>query len=308
MSYEYWQKALADPKALRARDFKITDQPQPGFYRTKQGKGVAIWEDFDFADGALVMSLDGDDVAMNDYERVWLSCALRPVSEAWFRSYEEVGRWPDVDEQLAQMGHNIRAGMDEVEQITELEKQVKAYKQLESDEQAAQAQSLRARFLELKGIVDKKREELKQPHLKAAREVDEIWMAPVKKATGCANALKALIEGWESEKRRRAREEAAAVERARMEAEQANQPLPAILRPPEPVPEPKDQIRSGYGRAASVRERLVVTGISDLPQALRELGDTREVRAALIALAQTLVDRGGRVPHGFTTELKAVIR
>jgi hypothetical protein len=309
MSYEYWERALADPKALQRREFKITDQPQPGFYRTKTGQGVAIWQDYDFADGVLVMAIDGEDVPLNNFERVWLSCAIRPVSEAWFRSYEDTGRWPDVDAGLAGMGDNVSKGMDEVEQIELLNAEVAKYREILDDDTAAQAQSLRARLMELRGKVDKKREELKQPHLKAAREVDEIYMAPVKKANAAANVLKGLVEMWETVKRRRAREEAAAVERARMEAEQANQPLAPLNQPaPEPVPEPKQQIRAGYGRAASVRERLVVVGISDFTAALREFGHSDEVAELMIRLAQGVVDRGGRVPHGFATELRAVIR
>src|SRR3954465_7121339 len=203
MSYDYWTAALADPKRLQAREFKITSDPQPGFYRTKKGDPVAIWEE----EGGIVIAHQGAEVGPRDYERIWLGCASRPVPEEWYRIVvEENGTWPDVDPGLAAMGDNVRTGMDEVEQIDELEKQVKAYKQIESDEQAAQAISLRARFLELKGIVDKKREELKAPYLKSARDVDEVWMPPVKKATGCANALRALVEGWESQKRRAIRE------------------------------------------------------------------------------------------------------
>src|SRR6185295_979408 len=169
MSYDYWQTALADPKRLKARDFKITSDPQPGFYRTKAGRPVAIW----IEDEELLMSVGGDEMAKHNHDWIWMNCALRPVSEEWYYAVINGGTWPDLDPTLAGMGDNVRAGMDEVDQIDELEKQVKAYREIEDDETAARAQSLRARFLELKGAVDKKREELKAPHLKAAREVDE---------------------------------------------------------------------------------------------------------------------------------------
>ena len=277
MSYDYWEAAMADPKRLKSRDFKITSEPQEGFYRTKAGRPVAIWQDYDTADGAVVMTLDGADIEPHNHDWIWMNCALRPVSEEWFRIVENGGTWPDLDPTLAGMGDNVRAGMDEVDQIDELEKQVKAYREIEDDETAARAQSLRARFLELKGAVDKKREELKAPHLKAAREVDEIWMTPVKKATGCASALKALIEGWETRKRKAAREAEAArlaEERKAFEADfGAPKPQPA----PAPSPAPKEQIRAGYGRAASVREKRVVTGINDLTMALQRYGYADEV-------------------------------
>jgi hypothetical protein len=316
MSYDYWEAALADPKRLRARDFKITSDPQEGFYRTKAGKPVAIWQDYDTADGAVVMTLDGADVEPHNFDWVWMNCALRPVSEEWFRIVEGGGTWPDLDEGLAGMGDNVMAGMDEVDQIDELEKQVRAYREIEDDETAARAQSLRARLLELKKAIDTKREALKAPHLKAAREVDEIWMSPVKRAVGCANALRALIEGWETRKRRAARE-AEAERLAAIEAEKQafekdfgtvkGTEAPKIA-PDVPLTPPKDQIRAGYGRAASVREKRVVTGINDLTMALQRYGYADEVAEVLIKLAQQAVDRGQTQIPGFTIEVKALIR
>ena len=300
MGYEYWEAALADPKRLRSREFKITSDPQPGFYRTKAGKPVAIWEE----DGDVIMTLGSEELAHNNHDWVWMNCALRPVSEEWYQTVTDGGTWPDLDEFLAGMGDNALAGMDEVDQIDELEKQVKAYREIEDDETAARAQSLRARFLELKGAVDKKREELKAPHLKAAREVDEIWMAPVKRATGCANALKALIEGWETRKRKAARE----AEAARLAEEKSFEATFGQVMPVVPPPQPKEQIRAGYGRAASVREKRVVTGISDLTMALQRYGYADEVAEVMIKLAQQAVDRGQTEIPGFTIEVKALIR
>lgn len=300
MSYEYWEAALADPKRLRSREFKITSDPQPGFYRTKAGKPVAIWEE----DGDVIMTLGNEELAHNNHDWVWMNCALRPVSEDWYQTVINGGVWPDVDEGLAGMGDNALAGMDEVDQIDELEKQVRAYREIDDDETAARAQSLRARLLELKGAVDKKREELKAPHLKAAREVDEIWMAPVKRATGCANALKALIEGWETRKRKAAREEEA---RRQAEAKGFEATFGEVM-PVVPPPQPKEQIRSGYGRAASVREKRIVTGISDLTMALQHYAYSDEVAAVLIKLAQQAVDRGQTSLPGFVIETKALIR
>ena len=311
MGYDYWNTALTEPAKLRARDFKVTSEPQPGFYRTKSGRPVAIWEDYDNADGAIVMTLGIEELPLERYETIWLSCAQRPVSEEWYRLVMEGKPWPDLDEALAQMGDNVRAGMDEAQQIDELEKQVKTYREIEDEDQAARAQSLRARLLELKKAVDTKRETLKAPHLKQAREIDEIWMPPVKKAIGCANALKALIEGYESRKRRRIREEREAFERAQRDAELQNaKPASPGLTPPRPAPapEPSSQVRGGTGRAASVREKYVVVGISDLDMALQNYRYSDEVAEAMIKLAQAAVDRGQKEVPGFVIELKAVLR
>jgi hypothetical protein len=300
MSYDYWNLALAEPARLRDRNFKITDVPQPGFYRTKDNKPVAIWED---EQGELVMDHDGVEVQPEAFVRIWLSCAMRPVTEEWYRAYD--GAWPDVDPALAGMGDNALKGMDEVEQIDELERQVKTYREIDSEEEAARAQSLRARFLELHKAVNDKRETLKAPHLKAAREIDETWMAPVKKARGCAEVLKALIESYEGRKRRRIREEREAYEKAQREAEAAKAPPPPK---PAPLPEPATQVRGGTGRAASVREKYAVIGIYDLDLALQNYRYSDEVAEAMIKLAQAAVDRGQKEIPGFTIELRAVLR
>jgi hypothetical protein len=227
-----------------------------------------------------------------------MNCALRPVSEEWYYAVINGGTWPDLDPGVAGIGDNAAAAMDEAEQIDALRDQVATYREIEDDETAARAVSLRARLLELRKIVNDKREELKKPHLKAARDIDEAWMTPVKRAAGAAEALRALIEGWETRKRRAAQEED-----ARRQAEHALQ-QGAVL----PPPEPKTQIRSGYGRAASVREKRVVTGISDLTMALQRYGYADEVAETLIKLAQQAVDSGQTYMPGFKIEVKALVR
>ena len=74
------------------------------------------------------------------------------------------------------------------------------------------------------------------------------------------------------------------------------------------TPEPKSQIRAGYGRAASVREKLVVTGISDFSLAVSSVGQRNEVQAAMVREAQKAVDAGAESVLGFTVELQALIR
>jgi len=304
--YDYWANALADPARLRAREFKITSDPQPGFYRTKAGKPVAIWQE----DDNTVISVANVEIPLNEYEWIWMNCALRPVSEEWYYAVINGGTWPDLDPGVAGIGDNAMAAMDEAEQIDALRDQVATYREIEDDETAARAVSLRARLLELRKIVNDKRETLKAPHLKAARDIDEAWMTPVKRAAGAAEALRALIEGWETRKRKIAQEAAAEAERARRDAELQNGKSPSTGLTPAPVPsvEPKSQIRSGYGKAASVREKRVVTGISDLTMALQRYGYADEVAEVMIKLAQQAVDRGQTDLPGFIIETKALVR
>lgn len=302
MSYDYWSRALVDPKALNAREFKITAEPQCGFYRTHDLKPVAIWED---GGEVFMIVADGDIVGLEEQERVWVSCAKRPISEEWYRAVEDGFPWPDLDRALAEMGDNVRAGMDEIEQIELLAKQAEEYREIEDDDAASRALSLRNRLNELRGIVDKKREAMKAPHLKAARDIDENWMPPVKLADRWAKVLKALAEAWETKKRQRLRAEQEALMRARQEAEAANAPPP----PERPrAPEPKEQIRSGHGRAASVRGRMVAVEVNDQQVAWENFGMRAEVQAALIKCAQSALDAGADTVPGFEVEERAVIR
>src|SRR5215510_8440779 len=92
--YEYWEKALADPKALQAREFVVTEEPQSGFYRTREGRPVAIWQEID---GQMVMQTKGGMVEPDDQSELWLRCAKRPVTEEAYYQAMETGTWPDKD-------------------------------------------------------------------------------------------------------------------------------------------------------------------------------------------------------------------
>lgn len=292
-SYEYWEKAMANPAALHAREFAVTTTPEPGFYRTYRAlEPVAIWEE----DGELVITVNGVEIDPNDHERVWLASAKNPVSEEWLRIVEAGGTWPDLDEAVAGLGHNRRAAGDPEEIINDLSRQADNYKEITEDEQAQRALSLRSALLEQHKVVDKTREDAKAPYLKSAREVDEIYMPVVKKAKKWADYLRVLVEAYETRKRRLARE-------AQLIADfEAQGQVPATITP-------QAQIRSGYGRAVSVNEKPVVVGIENHGVLLDHLiGTQRELlNAYLMELAQKDVNKGLKVP-GVTVEMKAVLR
>src|SRR5262245_54828230 len=92
-NYDYWEKALADPKALQAREFILTEEPQLGFFRTKEGRPVAIWED----NGKIIMLTKSGEVDEDDQSELWLRCAKRPVTEEAYHQAIETGTWPDKD-------------------------------------------------------------------------------------------------------------------------------------------------------------------------------------------------------------------
>ena len=100
--YSYWSKALADPKALHAREFTVTETPCPGFYRTHDLKPVAIWYD----EHGVVVMIGDFDVNLDQINDTWLRVAKHPVSEAAYRQALDTGIWPDTDEFLQSIGSN----------------------------------------------------------------------------------------------------------------------------------------------------------------------------------------------------------
>jgi hypothetical protein len=286
MTYEYWEKAMANPAALHAREFAVTTTPEPGFYRTyRLHEPVAIWEQ----DGELVMDVNGVPVDPRDHETVWLSCAKLPVSEEWYRKVaDEGGIWPDLDETVSGIGHNRRRADDPESLIDEMSIAASEYMAIDDDEQAQRALSLRSALLEQHKKIDKQREAEKAPHLKAAKQVDELYMHIVKRAKQWADHLRAIVEAYETRKRKAARE--AMVTEA-------------------VTPEPKGQIRTGYGRAVSVQEKPVVTGITNIHALVGFLQHSQwdVLNAYLQELAQKDVNKGLTVP-GVTVEMKAVLR
>jgi hypothetical protein len=197
--------------------------------------------------------------------------------------------WPDLDETVSGIGHNRRRADDPESLIAEMALAASEYVSIDDDEMAARAMSLRSALLEQHKKVDALREAEKAPHLKAAKKVDEQWMHIVKRAKAGADYLRGLVETYETRKRRLARE--AMVTEA-------------------VTPEPKAQIRSGYGRAVSVQEKPVVVAITDMAALVDYLDHSLQrdmLHAYLMELAQKQVGQGIAVP-GVTVEMRAILR
>lgn len=293
--YSYWQKALADPKALHAREFTITEEPQPGFYRTHDLKPVAIWNE---EDGCVVMIHD-EVIDSRQASDTWIRVAKHPVSEESYRAVLDGGRWPDTDDFLQSIGSNRMAAADPVELIDELAEQAEKYLSIDSEEEASQAVSLRNALLAKGKEVDAKRDEQKRPFLDKCREIDMAWMPPVKKAEKAAKYLRVLIESYRTKVLKKQREE----EEARRKAAEAKKAPPPAEKPVVP-----DQIRSGHGKAASVKAKVFVVGISDFLAACAELQDETELQSLVMKLAQKRLDADGEVIPGVITEERAVVR
>lgn len=307
--YTWWSNALAGNVG------PISDgYPECGFYRRKQKDktfcAVAIWRN---ADGELVaVETRGNSAHPVDAQDTWTWVAKYPIPEALYRAYCDTGRWPDMDKAVAeQVERGIGDNMppDDVEtladQIESAKAGIAAYETIGDDETLAKAQSLRSRLLELSRTADKKRDEIKRPHLDACKTIDGTWMPLVKDAKAAADIVLKRMNDWENEKLRRERdaqrkadeERRAAEEAARAaEAEGAPAPAPEPEPAPQPAPAPAAPIRGAYGRAASVKLVKVVTNITDIDALLSFLRMHPEMTELARRLAQRAVDKGHDVP------------
>jgi hypothetical protein len=282
--YEYYWAALAGESPPVNQN-----EPHPGFYRLKNGAPVAIWVDGE--SGRLTVMVNHTLIGPNDHEDTWTRCCTRAVAEDWYHAVMEGGSWPDVDPVVDEtLGDNIRNARDInalVEMLRLLAQAAGAYANIDSDEAAARAQSIRTRALELRKRADDLRAAEKKPHLEAGLEVDKAWQPLIKSGQATADQLRASIALWENRKRKEMQDRDGSIER------QTDLP----------------NVRGGYGRAASVRMVKRVTGI-DNPQALFSwlMGADREsILAAMTQLAQSAVSRG-IVPNGVTIVEEVEVR
>lgn len=302
--YSKWEAMLRGEKPIIHES-----EPLCGFWRTRRSKtdkeliGVAVWPG---DNGELVALLGKSIVPM---ERVWPYYAKNPVSEEAYRAWEQTGNWPDDHPIAAPAAPGNNEPADPVDMLRDQIESAKAgvsdYAKIQSDEQAAQAQSLRSRLLELSREADKMREAEKRPHLEAGKEVDAKFQPLVKDAKAGADDLARSMSKWETDKakaaaladaRRREQEEA-----ARRAAEAGKPaPEPALdLEPKPPAGPATTQVRGAYGRAAAVKVVNVVTGISDFDALVKHYRPAVEV--FLSERAQRDVNAGFTVP-GITTE------
>jgi hypothetical protein len=280
-SYDFWNKALAG-YMVGGPELPVHESvPHPGFYRKRTSKGgafepVAIFE----SEGKLIARVGFRDGKIRPAEDVWLRSCEHAVTEEAYRSAVATGQWHDVDPNVtASTGHNAAPDADSIaDQINTVLESVPNYATVNSDEEAAKAQSVRSRLNELAREADRLREEEKKPHLLASRKVDGIWMPLVKSAKDGANRIAAAIGKFETGKIPKVVYEPSA---------------PATLSNETPMP---TQIRGGYGRAASVKERRVLQEVVSMDALWARYRTYEPVYALLRKLAQADLDDGLEVP------------
>lgn len=305
-NYDYWTNALAGNFG------PVHDSdPQPGFYRKRVSRSgpfvpVAIWEQ----EGKIIAICDGKEANADD---LWTYVCQYPVTEQQYHARVESGKWHDESDAVAASlapppaGHN-GPPQDEAEilkgQIDAASAGADDFAEIKDDGEAAKAQSLRSRLLELSGSADKKREAEKKPHLEAGKSIDAKWQPLVKAAKAAADKIRDALSAHETRKARAAAEaqrkadelaRKAAEEAAAKASKDAPAPIAPTAPPPPPAPEPVTAIRGAYGRAAAVKIVKVAT-VKDQDAAYAFLKTHKEMVELIAKLAQRAVDAGYEVP------------
>jgi len=310
-------------------------EPQSGFYRQRTTFGkpgsmaagpweaVAYWKDT--ATGAQRCHRNGREADPQRALEIWPYASANPITAEAYWHFIDTGEWQDEDAgaREARKGPDIDPATDPVGSMrAEIEKAragLPDYATIESDEQAARAQTLRSALTALSGKADKARTVEKAPHLAAGKAVDDKWQPIVKLAQAGADDIRKALQAWETVKlqaQRKADEE----NRRREEAARREQEWQDAA-PPGSVPEraavpftpaapntppPADKIKGASGRAASVGVRRVVKSI-DLDKCYEQFGGLPQVYNLFLELAQKAVDNGRDVP-GATIEEEATIK
>lgn len=321
--WNWWQAALKDPSSIGKTLPVHENEPHQGYFRTRnQGGGldpVAIF----YPEGSdeLVAYRGGREV---DVGQLWSFCCRMPVTYEAYQQAVDGGGWPDDDATVAAQiapappGHNS----GDVSEAEILRDQIEAakvgamnYSKIVDDGTAAKAQSLRSRLLELKGEAEKKHKKEKEPHLEAGRVVDQKWLPLAKDAQAVAKTIRDAMDAWETEKLQRQRKAEREAEAARLKAEdearkaaEAGKPAPEPIAPtPAPVAATPMPIKGTYGKAASVKVKLVVTKVTDPAALFGFLNGHPELDDCMFKLAQRAIDAGRTVPGIETQEQAKVI-
>lgn len=319
-TFNWWTDAL---KGVRG---PITaDDPKSGFYcsqrkdrRTKEitRQPVAYW--YDSNDGSLRCHRSGRDVPELDAREAWPFCSQRPITEQTYHDVLAGKPWPDIAATAGAVAVDETKELDEIlaDEIEAAKAGMAEFAKIESDEQAALAQSLRARLTELKGKAEKEYEAANRPLLDQQKALRTKWFPLKEAAEAAALTIRRAQEAWESFKREQARK--AEQERQRIVKEmeeksekavaEGKEPLPPIPSGNPPLsnaPPPSTQIKGGQGRAASVSVYQHVVSI-DEDKVFAQFKGNATLTALLTELAQKAIKAGVPVPGAVTEERTAV--
>lgn len=312
-SFEWWQNALNGNRG------PIHDgEPQSGFYRQRRKdkiyEPVAYWKD---ASGQRC-HVNGRETDQRRALEMWPYVSKNPITAEAYWHRMDTGTWADNDA-AAGAAPEIDPEQDPVgslkAEIAAAKAGIDAYKQIESDEASARAQTLRSTLTRLAGKATKAYEALNRPLLDEQQRIRKVWFPLRDEAAAGADALRKALGLWEDQKREAAKKAQTETDRiardhadAVRKAEEANQPPPP--EPPKPVatntPPPSTKIKGATGRTASVSVKPFVVSI-DIDKAFQHYRLNPELLIFLIKLCQASLDAGITV-DGIVTEDRSIIR
>ena len=280
-------------------------------YRKVAEQGGA-WSDSDPTVSAILNTVSKPAPAIKDVASITPQQIAESLNSGKGLSPEEQARLEMAFTQYDELRKPPPDPTDEYrEQIKTAVDGVKAYDKIESDEASTRAAGLRNMLLKLRKDADDARTTAKQPHLKAAKKIDDTWQPLIKEAQAGADSLRKAMENWEDAKREAAKQAADRLaEAAREAAEKPGDAVQPIRAAPSNLPQPAGtQIKPTFGRAASVGTRLVVESIDPdkMLVALRDKPQWAAVVQFLNELAASMASNG-IVVDGMTTREGAKIK
>lgn len=323
--WSFWRAALRGER-VEIRDGVV----ESGFYWAKASKSggrkpVAVWRDkagtFRCRVGAKA---DAQEIDADKAGERWTWFAANPVTREDYTAAYETGTWPDGTPTVAPAlvaGSNLptdpwqrfQAEVDDVlEKAGAFLKSSGAGTAGQIDKtKADMARNIQAQALALVKSADAMHKSEKQPHLDACREVDDKFRFR-EYLKSAANALRSVFESFmraeearmkvEQERAWKAEQERIAVERAKIEAEQATRmaddPIAALTSPepelpelPPPPPPIKVNVGGGVGRAAGLRTEWVGV-VTDYKATLAHFAEHEDVKALIEKLVARAVKAG----------------
>lgn len=333
--YAYWRhcaegKDVASAPVLPTMYGGTPECPQPGIYKTRQGKGgpmvpVQIWlvdaEDKpakEWAEGLTVTgTINGNRVTADAIADRWIW--LTAVTKDEWAHYKANGQWPGE----ITIGHNS-GDVTLSDEIDEAYTQAIGWLNREGIKDkltADMAANYRSMLLGLSKKADTERESKVRPHLDAQREINAEYKPLIERATEAANLIRDALTKWmraeeakaraAAEAARKAEAERVAKEREKIELERAEKmaadPIAALTEPepdmpmPVAIEAPKVSAGGQRGKKAGLRTQVTFT-VTDYEATLAFVKDHEAVREAVTKAAIAIAKTGVVVPGLTRTE------
>jgi hypothetical protein len=229
INFDWYNAALANPSKIGTRELPVHEnEPQPGYYRSRDGKPVYIISN-EHGDTKAVIGTE-DDFKVDDAFAIWTWVCRHPVDfDVWKVAYGGAP-WPDDPG----LGHNrpteIEALTDEIDTATRSAKEwlAGAGNPAEWDQTKRDlCQNYRDRIAKLEKTADDKRKELKRPHLDANTAIEAEWSPIIEKCETTHYILGLNLTDAQRAERDRRRAEAAEIARKAEETRQKDGPQAA---------------------------------------------------------------------------------